>query len=502
MNNKTNERAPSPKPPSVKSLSGVSVYLLEDDAVTRKIYSQWLQEAGATIIVSDSLEAFRLHFDGPDGFNSNLKKAPKIAIIDLVLPDGDGLEAVELWKRLLPQNPVMVCTAFATVENAVLAMKMGAFDFLRKPISREELVLVVKKSWMHAELVDQNKSLKTSLGVLQMAQALSSCVNKIDLLKTLGRLLYRESGCLECYVFDYSASKKILEPILDLRFVGRPRSVPEEVLSEVIPDFDKMLVEAPQNLASVDFNVLVPHTVSRVSVKNALTVKLASPSSNFGLLLLICDPLTYEELNERFELLQPLCMQGARTYQSLDVSAVLSFVDELTGLYNQRFLEVALQNEITKASRSNAKLCLVFLDLDKFKSINDTHGHLVGSQMIKEAAKILKANVRDSDYVLRYGGDEFCAILPGAGSEGAFLVTERIRRAFELATFDLSEVTGVRSAQNIHVTSSIGVSCFPDSASQLKDLIQQADIAMYLSKKAGRNRVTFFQHGTSPEINS
>ena len=492
-------RVPSPKPPAVLPLQGVSLCLLEDDAVTRKVYTQWLQSAGATVVGLDSLEAFRNAFDKTDGFNSNLRNAPRIAIVDLVLPDGDGMQAVEIWKRLLPQNPVLVCTAFATVENAVQAMKMGAFDFLRKPINQEELILVVKKAWMHAELVDQNKTLKTSLEVLQMAQALSSSTNKIELLKTLARLLYRETGCLECYVFDYLASKKTLEPVLDLRFVGRPRRMPEEVLREVLPDFESLLIEAPQNLASVDFNTLIPHSVKPFPNAFALQVILSSPSANFGMILLSCSQETYFECLSRFEQLQPLCMQGARTYQSLDVAAVLSFVDELTGLYNQRFLEVALQNELNKSARLGSKLSLVFLDLDRFKSINDTHGHLVGSQMIREAAKILKASVRDSDYVLRYGGDEFCAILPGADVDGATVVTERIRKSFESSTFNLVESTGVGSATHVQVTTSIGISCFPDSAAHLKDLIQQADIAMYLSKKAGRNRITVFQLGDMPE---
>jgi two-component system, cell cycle response regulator len=495
----TPPRTPSPKPPTpVRALNGVSICLLEDDAVTRRVYTKWLKDAGAVVHSFASLEEFQFAFDAASGWSSNLKIAPRLALIDLVLPDGNGVEAVELWRRLLPQNPVLVCTAFATVENAIEAMKKGAFDFLRKPINEEELVLVLQKALQHADLLDQNKVLQTSLQILQMAQTLAATSNKLELLKTLGRLLYRESGCTECFVYNYSASKKTLDPLLDLRFVGRPRRVPEEVVREALPDLEKWMVDAPENLATVDFNDPLPYETQFFADSLVRYVLLKSPSGNFGLILLQYDPTATSTSEARFQDLPPLCMQGARTYQSLDVASVLSFVDELTGLYNQRYLEVALANELAKAQRYNSKFSLAFLDLDKFKSVNDTHGHLVGSQTIKEAAKILRQTVRDSDYVLRYGGDEFCAILPGASLEGALLVTERIRQTFESSYFNLSESTGVASATRIHVTTSIGIACFPDSATTIKDLIQLADEAMYQSKKGGRNQVsTPHRTGTS-----
>jgi diguanylate cyclase (GGDEF)-like protein len=113
--------------------------------------------------------------------------------------------------------------------------------------------------------------------------------------------------------------------------------------------------------------------------------------------------------------------------------------------------------------------------------------------MIKTAAQILKESVRDSDYLLRYGGDEFCAILPNTHLEGALTLAERIRTSFENSVLDLSTVSGVASARALNVTTSIGVASFPHCASSAIELVKAADTAMYESKRAGRNRVSIFK---------
>ena len=161
----------------------------------------------------------------------------------------------------------------------------------------------------------------------------------------------------------------------------------------------------------------------------------------------------------------------------------LSVTDDLTSLYNSRYLAQVLRRESKRAARSGRPLSLLFLDLDGFKSINDTHGHLFGSRALVEAAAVIRSSARETDMVARYGGDEFALVLPDTGSEGASAVGERVRERLEAHQF--LQADGLR----ITLTASVGVATFPDAAATVEALIQAADLAMYWVKERGKNGI-------------
>jgi diguanylate cyclase (GGDEF)-like protein len=172
----------------------------------------------------------------------------------------------------------------------------------------------------------------------------------------------------------------------------------------------------------------------------------------------------------------------------------LSVTDDLTQLYNSRYLSQVLRRETKRASRSGRPLSLLFIDLDGFKSINDTHGHLYGSRALVEAAGLIRLSARETDVVARFGGDEFALILPDTGSEGAAAVGERIRE----------RVDGHRFLQgdglSIHLTVSVGVATLPDVAASTEGLIQAADEAMYHVKDHGKNGIYIAGSGSEERI--
>ena len=161
----------------------------------------------------------------------------------------------------------------------------------------------------------------------------------------------------------------------------------------------------------------------------------------------------------------------------------LSVTDDLTNLYNSRYLSQVLRRETKRASRSGRPLSLLFVDLDGFKSINDTYGHLYGSRALVEAASVIRASARETDMVARFGGDEFALILPDTGSEGATAVGERLRA--RVAAYRFLRGDGL----SIPLTVSVGVATLPDVAGSAEGLIQAADEAMYFVKDHGKNGI-------------
>jgi two-component system, cell cycle response regulator len=175
-----------------------------------------------------------------------------------------------------------------------------------------------------------------------------------------------------------------------------------------------------------------------------------------------------------------LALENAMLLQRAEA---LSVTDDLTRLYNSRYLNHVLRRETKRASRSGRPLSLLFIDLDGFKSINDTHGHLFGSRALVEAATVIRGSARETDVVARFGGDEFALILPDTGAEGAYAVGERIRERIADHIF----LTG--EGLTIRLTASVGVATLPDVAASADELVHSADAAMYLVKARGKNGI-------------
>jgi two-component system cell cycle response regulator len=167
----------------------------------------------------------------------------------------------------------------------------------------------------------------------------------------------------------------------------------------------------------------------------------------------------------------------------------LSVTDDLTQLYNSRYLNQVLRRETKRAARSGRPLSLLFVDLDGFKTINDTHGHLLGSRALVEAASVIQGGARETDVVSRFGGDEFALVLPDTGLSGAVAVAERIRE--RLAAHEFLATDGLA----IRLTASVGVASLPDMTGSADGLVQAADAAMYQVKARGKNGI---QAGTVP----
>lgn len=160
----------------------------------------------------------------------------------------------------------------------------------------------------------------------------------------------------------------------------------------------------------------------------------------------------------------------------------LSVSDDLTGLYNMRFMNEFINKEIMRARRYNRTFAIILLDLDSLKMTNDKYGHLAGSMLIKSVADIIKSMVRKSDTVARFGGDEYIIFADELNLETAKTVGERIRENIQNMKLEFE-------GNVICTTASIGIACFPDDGDDFKQLFSSADAAMYFAKNNGKNRV-------------
>lgn len=160
----------------------------------------------------------------------------------------------------------------------------------------------------------------------------------------------------------------------------------------------------------------------------------------------------------------------------------MSLKDDLTSLYNQKYMCMVVDSEIHRSVREDKKFSVLFIDIDHFKKVNDSLGHWVGSHLLAELGGLLGASIRKSDYAFRYGGDEFVVVLPSTDGEGAKVAAERIRQKVEKNPFCID-------GQEIGITLSIGISTYPDHAKSRQDIIKLADEAMYNGKNKSRNIV-------------
>lgn len=161
----------------------------------------------------------------------------------------------------------------------------------------------------------------------------------------------------------------------------------------------------------------------------------------------------------------------------------VSNTDHLTGLYNRRYLMDVLEREFSRARRNGCSLSLLVIDMDHFKEINDTCGHQAGDLVLAEAASVFREQLRNYDTAVRFGGDEFVAVLPGAALPEATAVAERVRKAVEACRLP-------GNMAHIRLSFSIGIAVHPaDGVETVADFIREADSALYRAKEKGRNRI-------------
>src|SRR5213594_132075 len=231
--------------------------------------------------------------------------------------------------------------------------------------------------------------------------------------------------------------------------------------------------------------------MTKLETRSIICVPLRSKLRVLGVIQLVNVHMENFTDQETF-FLQSLCDYAAiaiENARSVEKIQELTITDDCTGLYNARHLYKVLETEVYRSSRFGYEFTVLFIDLDHFKQVNDTHGHLVGSKLLAEIGYLVKAQLRLIDFAFRYGGDEFVVLLPQTGKDSALVVAKRLRDGLRATRFCREENL------NLNVRASMGVATFPHDAKTPHDIIRQADEMMYLVKNTSRDNIGIAQRG-------
>jgi len=271
----------------------------------------------------------------------------------------------------------------------------------------------------------------------------------------------------------------------ELNFICGGRSVPLRVGGAQTADGLTILgARTPHGMLNLWDELISINNEQLTALRSAVKAQVQAARPPAG------DTPPYDELsrlnNELVTLQRDLSKKNAELERLYAEVQRLAVTDPLTGLLNRRGFYAQGDREVARAQRYGGQLAALMLDLDLFKAINDTHGHMVGDQVLERAAFRCGQQLRKVDLLGRYGGEEFAVLLPGTAPAGALAMAERLRQAFE-QPLDVDPA-------GLIVTLSVGVAVLDSTTADLQALLNRADRALYMAKAAGRNR-TWFEPG-------
>ena len=324
---------------------------------------------------------------------------------------------------------------------------------------------------MMDKLIDENRSLRETIELLTYCREISSHLDYEPIAQTALRIMAGTSGAKSGFVVWKRIGDKVWR-------VLAAHGVRKEEGKKVAEHLEKWVLGSPKHLSGVRWidggGLAIP--IRLEDRQNAIIVLQFPP-----------ELVVSRDLIEQLKLIANQAALSLNNAFRFEQARDLAFIDDLTGLYNTRFLDTYLDKELKRAIRQKYPISFLFLDLDDFKQINDQHGHLTGSRILIEVGRELRNVVRDSDVIVRYGGDEYVMILINTPMKGAREVAERTRDCIANRPF-LKELD-IDPKDDRRITASVGVATFPTHAKDKTTVLKLADHAMYIAKAKSKNSV-------------
>jgi diguanylate cyclase (GGDEF)-like protein len=252
---------------------------------------------------------------------------------------------------------------------------------------------------------------------------------------------------------------------------------PDLILMDIVIKGEK---DGIDTATEINENYQIP-IIYLTAYADDLTLERAEKTGSYGYIL---KPYSEKELHATIK----MALSKHQQYQSILEKSIL---DPLTDLYNRRYLEEALDKELLRAKRHQYPVSLILIDIDHFKQVNDNYGHNTGDEVLKRMADIMRNNVRNSDIICRYGGEEILILLPECSLEKSSFIAELLRKI-------VSEIkVACDNFTLTNITISAGIASFPDHGLTRKALIEVADVALYQAKAQGRNQIVVGKSSSS-----
>lgn len=445
------------------------ILVADDIEANRKVLEAKL-EAGFHIVLQarNGLEAIEIAET----------EQPEIILLDVMMPGLDGYETCRRLKAgaLTGHIPVVMVTALSETEDRVRGLEAGAEDFITKPVDDFQLNSRIEALSRYNAVAQE----------LRLRQANGVAVGALDDYET-----QELSRPIRIFVMDENPrsagrTARILRQnghkVVTFHEAGDAQNLRETgvdiiVLSLSGQSFDPMRI-------CTHFRVSrSTRPISIICAAEAHDQRQAARALAYGASDVIQMPIEPQELIARVRTQARRMRYIEIMRRRVDRGVELSVIDQLTGLYNRRYMNSQLHQWMQRSLIGRSPLSLIAVDIDHFKRVNDTFGHQAGDEVLRQLADRLRVNVRPMDVVCRPGGEEFIIIQPETSGDRAAAAAERIRQAVAGEPFQLED------GRTISITLSAGVSVLDGPDDTPSDLFGRADRALYEAKEAGRNRV-------------
>ncbi|MEO8301378.1 MAG: PleD family two-component system response regulator [Rhizomicrobium sp.] len=405
---------------------------------------------------------------------------PDIVLLDVMMPGMDGFEVCRRIKAnpKTAHVPVVMVTALDQPSDRVAGLDAGADDFLTKPVDDAALFARVRSLVRLKMMTDElrmRESTGQGMGLIDPAETLTENI-------LAGHVLVIE---------DRAESVAWFTSALAPNHTVSSADTFEEALVRVKGgDFDLIVV----SLGMRSFDGLrlcsqlrsLPegrHVPILVVVSDGDRRKLTQ-ALEMGVNDYLTRPVDKNELVARVRTQLRKKRYADRLRHNVQLSLEMAITDQLTGLHNRRYMSRHLDTLLSSAKKEGRSLAFVIMDIDFFKHVNDTHGHDIGDEVLKEFASRISANVRGIDLACRYGGEEFVVVMPDTDTSFAYSIAERLRQSIETTPVKISRAPGA-----LNITISIGIAKLESEADTAEQLLHRADQALYRAKRSGRNKV-------------
>ena len=406
-----------------------------------------------------------------------------VILLDIMMPGIDGFEVCERLKAnpRTSHIPVVMVTALDQPSDRVRGLKAGADDFLTKPVNDLQLISRVKSLVRLKTLSDELRIRSDTAQDLTLQDMMKSAAGQDAQDDVAQVLLVDGRGCSQERIV------RALKPVADITAISDPQAALFEaaenpfdlvIVNTNFDDYDPLRLCS--QLRSLERTRFLPLLLVTEHGDDQVIVR----ALDLGVNDYIIRPIDPNELVARTLTQIKRKRYNDRLRLSVRHTIELAVTDALTGLHNRRYLDNHMKVLFARATARGRPLSVCITDIDRFKSVNDTHGHDAGDEVLKEVAARIRSTVRGADLACRFGGEVFVVVMPDTDSAAAALIAERLRNIIEQTPFVLKS-TGA----SLNITASLGIACSRSGAETPEQLLKQADRALYDAKNSGRNRV-------------